>query len=209
MLDGNEFNEGDPTPQDVFAAAVDKVRLGNAHTLPVLDSDSSVAKLKQLDPGLLKPFLDKARSFLGSAIDAADDYNLPEAERINHLSSIFKTEISTEAPRESEYTTTPINIQIMSLGALAFVGEADEVSRHVYATDPKEVETQEVTDHLRGTDQVLLNERERKIITALATGTEVGYGNDAGNKFGKLTANIHTHAGQRTEVPEQVGEDFI
>ncbi len=54
-----------------------------------------------------------------------------------------------------------------------------------------------------------MNERERRIISALATGIEIGYGEEAADRFERLVANVSTLVGQRTGIPEEEGPLFF
>jgi len=196
-MDDSESYEINPVTQDVFGITIDKIRNGQAQTLPTFDTSVSLTQLGRAEPGLPTTFIDRARSFLDEVITTVAESDASEAGRITALNSTLGRIMDVSggaggAPRA-------MSLHMMKLGALIFVGAPQEVS----------VGAGEITSLLHEVGQNHLNAQEQEIVNALATGIETGYGNLAVDTFSKLARNINSHTGHRMQAPQRTGNDFI
>lgn len=200
-----DTNKGDPRPIDTFAINVAKIRQGKAHELTFLETD--LERLKNLEAGIITPFIEKGRELLNKAINTALIPDMDEDEKLNTLNDSFN--IHVKKVGEGTYSTTPINIQILNLGALVYAGESEQVRRHQMIVDPKTTEDENVSLILRKTDAIALSDNERNLLLSLATGIEIGYGPEAGNKLDRVTRALQNQLSSRSNVPESLGDDYI
>ena len=198
MSDNTEFSEGD-NKNSAFEAAVLNIRNGRADFLPSLDSGVVLQGIKDTDTGLVTDFAERTRRFLENAFTlTSSEMSEPEiTKEINNQSAILTGEGGSS-------DSNAINLQILSLGALIFVGGV----RRQEIRDPKTEEAPEMTAQLRRLGSVRLSDFEREILLSLATGFEIGYGQNASNYFERLISQTISQIGSREKSPDLIGDDL-
>ena len=139
---------------------------------------------------------------MAKSIDTAGDASMSDEKRVSHLNSIYYSEIATQG----NDLDTPLDIQIMNLGAFAFVGERHNMSHH----GSEKVESENMNALVQSLATEPLSDREKEVLTAMATGMQIGYGEQQSTqKFGDILAKMHERIGQRLQPPEEFGDDFL
>jgi hypothetical protein len=93
----------------------------------------------------------------------------------------------------------------MNLCAFAFVGERHNTAH----LGSRSLESSAMNMLTQSLSEIPLSDKEREMLTALATGMELGYGEEAVQKFKDILVKTREQVKDRKKLPDDIGEDLL